>query len=40
MPSPAPLDLTRHNGVAPVSMAHYKTVEEVDRLIQGLDEVI
>jgi len=34
------LDLSRHNGVVRVSMVHYNTVEGVDRLIQGLDEVM
>ena len=34
------LDLSRHNGVVRVSMVHYNTVEEIDRLIQGLDEVL
>jgi cysteine desulfurase family protein (TIGR01976 family) len=34
------LDLSRHNGAVRVSMAHYNTVEEIDRLVQGLDQVI
>jgi selenocysteine lyase/cysteine desulfurase len=34
------LDLSRHNGVVRVSMVHYNTVEEIDRLIRGLDEVM
>jgi cysteine desulfurase family protein (TIGR01976 family) len=34
------LDLQRHGGVVRVSMAHYNTPAEVDRLIQHLDEVI
>jgi cysteine desulfurase family protein (TIGR01976 family) len=34
------LDLSRHNGAVRVSMVHYNTVEEIDRLIQGLDRVI
>lgn len=29
-----------HNGVVRVSMVHYNTVEEVDRLIAGLDDVL
>jgi cysteine desulfurase family protein (TIGR01976 family) len=33
------LDLARPNGVVRVSMVHYNTVGEIDRLIQGLDEV-
>ena len=34
------LDLSRHNGVVRVSMVHYNTVAEIDRLIRGLDEVV
>jgi selenocysteine lyase/cysteine desulfurase len=34
------LDLMRGNGVVRVSMVHYNTVEEVDRLIAGLDEIL
>jgi len=34
------LELQRHNGAVRVSMVHYNTLEEIDRLIQGLDEVI
>lgn len=34
------LDLSRYNGAVRVSMVHYNTIEEIDRLIQGLDEVI
>jgi len=34
------LDLARHNGVVRVSMVHYNTVAEIDRLIRGLDEVL
>ena len=35
------LDLRRkHNGVVRCSMVHYNTLDEVDRLIAGLDEVI
>ena len=34
------LDLSRHHGAVRVSMVHYNTVGEVDRLIQGLDEVL
>ncbi len=34
------LDLSRHHGAVRVSMVHYNTVEEIDRLIQGLDQVI
>ncbi len=34
------LDLSRHHGAVRVSMVHYNTVEEIDRLIQGLDEVM
>ena len=34
------LDLTRHGGVVRVSMAHYNTEGEIDRLIQHLDEAI
>jgi selenocysteine lyase/cysteine desulfurase len=32
--------LAAHNGVVRVSMVHYNTVEEVDRLIEGLSQVI
>ena len=31
------LDLTRTNGVVRVSLVHYNTLEEVDRLIEGVD---
>ncbi len=34
------LDLSRHHGAVRVSMVHYNTVEEIDRLIAGLDEVM
>ena len=34
------LDLQRHGGVVRVSMVHYNTVEEIDRLIRGLDDVL
>jgi cysteine desulfurase family protein (TIGR01976 family) len=34
------LDLERHGGVVRVSMAHYNTAGEIDRLIQHLDEAI
>ena len=34
------LGLSRHHGAVRVSMVHYNTVEEIDRLIQGLDEVL
>jgi len=35
------LDLRRtHNGVVRCSMVHYNTMDEVDRLIAGLDEII
>jgi selenocysteine lyase/cysteine desulfurase len=34
------LDLLENDGVVRVSMAHYNTIEEVDRLIGVLDEVI
>ena len=34
------LDLSRHNGVVRVSMVHYNTAVEIDRLIRGLDEVV
>jgi cysteine desulfurase family protein (TIGR01976 family) len=34
------LDLLENEGVVRVSMAHYNTIEEVDRLIGVLDEVI
>lgn len=34
------LDLSRRNGVVRVSMVHYNTMEEIDRLIRGLDEVL
>ena len=35
------LDLRRkHNGVVRCSMVHYNTLDEVDRLIAGLDEII
>ena len=34
------LDLSRHNGVVRVSMVHYNTAAEIDRLIRGLDEVV
>ena len=34
------LDLIRQNGVVRVSMAHYNTAGEIDRLIRGLDEVV
>ena len=33
-------DFARHNGVVRVSMVHYNTLEEVDRLTQHLDEAI
>ena len=33
------LGLATHNGVVRVSMVHYNTVEEIDRLIAGLEEV-
>ena len=33
-------DFARHNGVVRVSMVHYNTLEEVDRLTRHLDEVI
>lgn len=32
--------LEPHNGVVRVSMVHYNTVDEIDRLIEGLSEVI
>ncbi len=34
------LDLLENDGVVRVSMVHYNTIEEVDRLIRVLDEVI
>lgn len=34
------LDLSRDKGVVRVSMVHYNTLEEVDRLIRGLDDVL
>lgn len=34
------LNLTHENGVVRVSMVHYNTVAEVDRLIQALDQLI
>jgi cysteine desulfurase family protein (TIGR01976 family) len=34
------LDLSRYNGVVRVSMVHYNTAAEIDRLIRGLDEVV
>ena len=34
------LDLSKHNGVVRVSMVHYNTVGEVDRLIDGLEQVL
>jgi selenocysteine lyase/cysteine desulfurase len=34
------LGFSHQNGVVRASMVHYNTVEEVDRLIRGLDEVI
>lgn len=34
------LDLMRGNGVVRVSMVHYNTLDEVDRLIAGLDDII
>ena len=34
------LDLARYNGVVRVSMVHYNTVDEIDRLVQGLDAVV
>jgi len=34
------LGLLAHNGVVRVSMVHYNTVDEVDRLVQGLDAVL
>ena len=34
------LDFGGADGVVRVSMVHYNTVEEVDRLIAGLDEVL
>ena len=34
------LDLQRHGGVVRVSMVHYNTVEEIDRLIRALDDVL
>ena len=34
------LDLVESDGVVRVSMAHYNTIEEVDRLIRVLDDVI
>lgn len=34
------LDLSRRKGVVRVSMVHYNTLEEVDRLISGLDDVL
>lgn len=34
------LDLSRQKGVVRVSMVHYNTVEEVDRLIEGLDQMM
>jgi selenocysteine lyase/cysteine desulfurase len=33
-------DFARHNGVVRVSMVHTNTMEEVDRLVQHLDEVV
>ena len=36
----AALGLVEQGGVVRVSIAHYNTVEEIDRLIRGLDEVI
>ena len=34
------LGARQHNGVVRVSMVHYNTIEEVDRLIRGLDAVL
>jgi selenocysteine lyase/cysteine desulfurase len=34
------LDLMENDGVIRVSMVHYNTLEEVDRLIRVLDEII
>jgi len=34
------LGLQPNGGVVRVSMVHYNTVEEIDRLIVGLDEVL
>jgi selenocysteine lyase/cysteine desulfurase len=34
------LELTGHSGVVRVSMVHYNTLEEVDALIAGLEEVL
>jgi len=33
-------DFAKHGGVVRVSMVHYNTLEEVDRLIQHLDEIL
>jgi cysteine desulfurase family protein (TIGR01976 family) len=34
------LDLTDHNGMLRVSMVHYNTIEEVDRLTAALDRIL
>jgi selenocysteine lyase/cysteine desulfurase len=34
------LDLARQDGVVRVSMVHYNTLEEVDKLIRALDQII
>ncbi len=37
---PLGLGLDPEDGVVRASMAHYTTIEEVDRLIQGLDQIL
>ena len=34
------LGIERYNGVVRISMVHYNTIEEVDKLILALDRII
>jgi selenocysteine lyase/cysteine desulfurase len=34
------LDVTDHNGMLRVSMVHYNTIEEVDRLTAAFDRIL
>ncbi|MNL88251.1 hypothetical protein D3C87_2178490 [compost metagenome] len=34
------LDLTQNNGMVRVSMVHYNTIEEIDRMTKALDMIL
>ncbi len=34
------LDLTENNGMVRVSMVHYNTIEEIDRMTKALDTIL